>query len=215
VVSATTRMFVALMKHDEAARSLLSTLFRRRFPGLLATFPDTGSALIGYTQAVMRGPSAFSPAERELLATYVSGLNTCGFCTGVHRATAQALDMDPDLLDALLTNLDTAPVDEHMRPVLSYARSLTLTPARVSAADADAVLAAGWPERALHDTASVCGLLSLFNRLIDGLGITVPDGFYQAAATPLAGPSGYTALLPPDPADPPAPVTGTSHKATT
>ncbi|HET9258036.1 MAG TPA: hypothetical protein VFO16_22935 [Pseudonocardiaceae bacterium] len=107
------------------------------------------------------------------------------------------------LLDALLADLDTAPVDARLRPLLRYARVLILTPAQITAADAAAVLAAGWPERALHDTASVCGLLNLFNWLVDGLGITAPAGFYQAAASALSAPPGYTALRPPDPASAP------------
>jgi AhpD family alkylhydroperoxidase len=38
----------------------------------------------------LRGPSPFTVAERELIAAYVSGLNACGYCHGIHRVTADA-----------------------------------------------------------------------------------------------------------------------------
>ena len=37
-----------------------------------------------------------------------------------------------------------------MRPLLHYARKLTLEPARMTQRDADAVFAAGWGEAELH-----------------------------------------------------------------
>ena len=39
-------------------------------------------------EPVMRGPSEWSAAERELLAAFVSRLNECPFCVGVHREIA-------------------------------------------------------------------------------------------------------------------------------
>ncbi len=38
-----------------------------------------GAAHSRHTQAVMRGPSAWSVGERELMAAYVSRLNQCAF----------------------------------------------------------------------------------------------------------------------------------------
>lgn len=47
-------------------------------------------------------------AERELIAAYVSGLNRCRYCHGVHTATAELLGVEEGtlrhLIDALLTH---------------------------------------------------------------------------------------------------------------
>jgi alkylhydroperoxidase family enzyme len=51
---------------------------------VFAAFPVTSRPLLEYHQALLRGPSPFSVAERELIAAYVSGLNACGYCHGVH-----------------------------------------------------------------------------------------------------------------------------------
>ncbi|HEY2960399.1 MAG TPA: hypothetical protein VGM21_19680 [Actinomycetota bacterium] len=65
----------------------------------------------------------------------------------------------------------------------------------MTAADAGAVLAAGWEERALHDAASVCGLFNLMNRLVEGLGVHADAGYFRRSAERLAT-RGYAGLLP-------------------
>src|SRR5919201_1842541 len=138
---------------------------------VFAAFPQTSRPLLDYHQALMRGPSPFSVAERELIAAYVSGLNACRYCHGVHRATAQAFGVEEALVGALLDDVDAAPVDARLKPVLRYVGKLTRTPSRMTLADAEVVFAAGWDERALHDAVSVCALFSFMNRLVEGLGI--------------------------------------------
>lgn len=45
-------------------------------------FPEVSSKLIEYHEALMRGRSALSPGERELIAAFVSALNACQYCSG-------------------------------------------------------------------------------------------------------------------------------------
>ena len=66
----------------------------------------------------MRRPSPFTPAERELIAAYVSGVNACHYCHGVHTRTAEAFGIAPGVLEAALADLDTAPVGDRSRPQL-------------------------------------------------------------------------------------------------
>ena len=55
------------------------------------------------------------------------------------------------------------------------------------------MLDAGWEEQALHDAVAVCGLFSLMNRLVGGLGITAGEDYFAAAASRLAD-GGYSGL---------------------
>jgi uncharacterized peroxidase-related enzyme len=143
----------------------------------------------------MRGPSAFAVPDRELIAAYVSALNACRFCVGVHGAVAERFGVDPGLLELLAEDVDAAPIREELRPVLRYVRKLNAEPSQIIAADADAILAAGWPERAVHDAASICGLFNLFNRLVDGVGIVGDSEFFSAAAMMLTEPAAYGAVV--------------------
>jgi len=157
-------------------------------------FGETSKPLIDYHQILLRGPSPFTVAERELIAAYVSGLNACHYCHGVHGATAQAFGVSEGLLGDLLKDVETAEVEPRMRPVLRYVRKLTLSPSRMTTADAEDLLSAGWDERALHDAVSVCALFNLMNRLVEGLGIDAGDAYFARAAGRLSGDGGYGAL---------------------
>jgi uncharacterized peroxidase-related enzyme len=146
---------------------------------ILALNPAAGRALIDYHEAVLRGPSPLTPGERELIAAYVSGLNACHYCHGVHATTAAEFGISRDLLERLIDDPASAPVEAKLKPLLAYVKKLTLTPARMGKADADAVYAAGWSERALHDAVSVCCLFNFMNRLIDGHGVEGRAELYQ------------------------------------
>jgi hypothetical protein len=71
-----------------------------------------------------------------------------------------------------------------------------LTPSRMTPQDDEAVFAAGWDERALHDAVSVCALFNFVNRLVEGLGIQADAGYFGLAAERLAS-QGYAGLLAP------------------
>jgi AhpD family alkylhydroperoxidase len=52
--------------------------------------PETGKLLYDLAQALVRDESPLSPAERELIAAYVSSRNACRFCMSSHAAAAYA-----------------------------------------------------------------------------------------------------------------------------
>src|ERR1700758_2348539 len=62
-----------------------------------------------FTHEAMRGPSAWSVADRELMAAYVSKVNETAFCIGAHTATAGQAYQDGAKVQAVLTDLDSAP----------------------------------------------------------------------------------------------------------
>lgn len=138
---------------------------------ILKSEPDLGLPIALYHEALLRGPSPFSIAERELMAAFVSGLNACDFCSEEHEAVAERFGVQAGTLAALLADIDTAPVAEKMRPVFGFLKKLTLQPNRMVESDAEAVYAAGWEDPALYHLASICALFSFDNRLIQGVGI--------------------------------------------
>jgi uncharacterized peroxidase-related enzyme len=158
-------------------------------------FPETARPLIAYHEALLRGPSRFSVGERELIAAYVSGLNECDFCHAIHSQTAAAFGIDAQIFQALLADPGSAPIDARLRPVLSFVHKLTLSPSRMTPADAEAVFAAGWDDHALHDAVAICGLFNLMNRLVDGLGIEADAAYAQSIAQHLVV-GGYADFLP-------------------
>ena len=157
-------------------------------------FPETSKPLIEFHEVLLRGPSPFTEAERELIAAYVSGLNRCRYCHGVHTATAERLGVPQGAVQRLVEGIDAAPAPEKMKPVLRYAQKLTRQPDGVTKADADAVLAAGWDETALYHTVAVTALFNFMNRLVEGLGIELDPAYVKPASQRLAD-RGYLPLI--------------------
>ena len=162
---------------------------------IFQSFPNPARPLIEYHEALLRGESPLTVKERELIAAYVSGVNACQYCHGVHSQTAVALGIEPELLEQLLADpASTAGIDDRLRPVLAFVRKLTLTPSKMVPADAEAVFAAGWDDRALHDAVSICALFNCMNRLADGFGVPAPESYMSFAAERLVQ-DGYMQLI--------------------
>ncbi|MGO9401569.1 MAG: carboxymuconolactone decarboxylase family protein [Xanthobacteraceae bacterium] len=138
------------------------------------------------TEVAMRGPSPFTQGQRELIAAYVSGLNSCTDCHTTHAGVAAAFGVEPDLFNVLLSDIDLAPVEERIKPILRYARKLTLSPAHMTEADAAAIYDAGWGDDALYSTVLVTALFNFYNRLVDGVGLALPEGYVVEAAKRLS-----------------------------
>jgi AhpD family alkylhydroperoxidase len=66
--------------------------------GLLVKYPQTGGPLSSLAEALLRGPSSLSAADRETIAAYVSARNECAFCAGTHCAVARHLNAAQDYL---------------------------------------------------------------------------------------------------------------------
>lgn len=156
-------------------------------------FPETNEPLLRFHEILLRGPSPFVEAERELIAAYVSGLNGCRYCHGVHTATAERLGIKPGAIAALLDGNANA-IPDRMVPVLNLAKKLTQKANGVTKADADAVFAAGWEETVLYHLVAIVALFNYMNRLVEGLGIELNPGYAQTAAKRLAD-QGYLPLI--------------------
>ncbi|MBI2516463.1 MAG: peroxidase-related enzyme [Opitutae bacterium] len=157
-------------------------------------YPRLFEPLLEYHQRLLREDSPFTVAERELLAAYVSAVNACRYCAGIHEATARRFGVDEHLLARLLDDPATAPVPDRMRPVFCYVRKLTETPTKLTEADVAAFFAAGWDDRALHDAVAVCALFNCMNRLVEGFGISVTPEYFEVSSARLASDRGYATL---------------------
>jgi uncharacterized peroxidase-related enzyme len=157
-------------------------------------FPAASRPLIEFHEVLLRGPSPFTATERELIAAYVSGLNGCQYCYGVHTATAEHLGVKVGLLQRIVPEGELTEVGPKLRPVLGLARKLTLSPGSVTKADAEALSAVGWDDSALYHAVAVTALFNFMNRLVEGLGIELEPSYVAPASRRLAE-RGYLPLL--------------------
>jgi uncharacterized peroxidase-related enzyme len=145
--------------------------------------PDFYGALAKeFTHEAMRGPSAWSVGDRELMAAYVSKVNESAFCVGAHTATASRAYQDGPRVAAVLADLESAPVAEPLRATLRMLGKLTRE-GRVGAEDMRGVLAAGVSPQQVRDALAVCAAFNITDRLADAFGFELlsPEGFEAGA----------------------------------
>jgi uncharacterized peroxidase-related enzyme len=135
-----------------------------------------------FTHEAMRGPSAWSVGDRELMAAYVSTVNASAFCIGAHTATATQAYQDGPRVAAVLADLESAPVQEPLRATLRMLATLT-TEGKLNAEDIREVLAAGVSPQQIKDALAVCAAFNTTNRLADAFGFEIlsPEGFQAGA----------------------------------
>jgi len=138
---------------------------------MLGKYPRRGILLFKLLEDIKSNSSPLDRSMRELIITYTSGLNQCDFCYNTHKAVSEQLGIDEKVFDQLKTDIDSAQVDERLKPVLRYVKKLTLTPDRITQADAQHIFAAGWDEDVFLDVIFLCAVVNCMNRFVSGIGI--------------------------------------------
>jgi AhpD family alkylhydroperoxidase len=134
------------------------------------------------THEAMRGPSAWSVGDRELMAAFIAKTNECDWCTKAHVAVAERAYGGGTKVSAVLSDLETAPIEEPLRATLRILRKLTLEHT-VDAEDMRALLAAGVSRVQIEDALAVCFAFNTIGRLADAFGFFVPSPkAYEAGA---------------------------------
>lgn len=139
-----------------------------------------GTSMKKFTQEAMRGPSTWSVGDRELMAAYISKLNDCPFCVGAHSATAAQAFEDREKVDAVLGDLDSAPLEPGLRATLRMLGNLSRE-GTVSVDDMRAVLGAGVSQQQIEDALAV------------GFAFNTTDRLANAFAFELLSQEGYEA----------------------
>jgi AhpD family alkylhydroperoxidase len=132
-----------------------------------------GTPMQRVTQETMRGRSAWSVADRELMAAFVAKTNQCEWCTKAHAAVAEGACRDGARVSAVLSDFETAPIEEPLRATLRMIGKLTRERS-VTRDDMRAVLAAGVSRDQIEDALAVCFSFNTIGRLADAFGFVVP-----------------------------------------
>ena len=84
-----------------------------------------------------------------------------------------------DMVEAVLNDWRTAPIDAKLRATLGFLEKLTLKPGEVRPADVEPLRAAGVSDAAIEDAIHACVLFNVYDRMADALNFHLP------------GPAGY------------------------
>ncbi len=137
--------------------------------------PETGKPLYDLAQALLRNESPLSPAERELIAAYVSSRNDCQFCTNSHAAAARYLYWDEkSTVDLVLDDYQSAPISGKLKALLTIAGKVQQDARTVNAEDVALARQHGATDRDIHDAVLIAAAFCMFNRYVDGLASFTP-----------------------------------------
>jgi hypothetical protein len=96
-------------------------------------------------------------------------------------------------VDAVLTDFRTAPISPKDKALFGFLERVTLASKETTAADVQAVVDAGWSERAVYDAITVCALFQFYTTWVDATGVhDMPAAAYAASGERLAT-AGYVA----------------------
>ncbi len=149
-------------------------------PGITAGFafhPETNKPMRELAHILLHtsGNEAFSSRDRELIASFVSSLNTCYFCQTSHGAAAAHLNGgDASLVNSVCRDFRTAPISDKLKALLAIAEQVKIDGKQVTKHLVEEALNYGATDIEIHDTVLIAAAFSMYNRYVDGLGTWQP-----------------------------------------
>lgn len=115
--------------------------------------------IVEFFENMTQDLSELSWGEAELIAAEISRVNKSGFCRGLRSGMANALDVEPSLLES-----------EKMEVILKFAHKINQGADRITQNDIDTVTAAGWSEKTVEDVVGLVAVQTLYNVIGNSLG---------------------------------------------
>lgn len=142
----------------------------------------------------MRGENTLTRGERELIATYVSGLNDCFFCENSHGALAEHyMKCDMNFTEQMKKDFQSMELSDKLKALLTIAGSVQKSGKSVTSAQVEIAKNAGATDLEINDTVLIASLFCMFNRYVDGLDTWAPqDKESYRSIAPLRAEQGYS-----------------------
>ncbi len=158
--------------------------------GPLSISKDTAKPMLALAHQLLHAElNGLSRAERELIASYVSYLNGCIYCSEFHGAVADVHNSTPGWARKIWNDVTFKTVSPKMRALLIISGKVQGAPREVSNADIAAARAVGATDMDIHNTVLISSAFCMFNRYVDGLATNQPpqaDAIYSHRAEDVA-----------------------------
>ncbi len=152
----------------------------KEFPGIRSLFmfrPETAAPLNQLVQTLLHNPHpTLSAGERELIATYVSSLNTCKYCATIHGAIAKhQLNKNGEVVQQVIHDMENASISNKMKALLRIAAKVQAGGKQVTEKEITGARNEGATDIEIHDTVLIAAAFCMYNRYVDGLATWQPD----------------------------------------
>ena len=151
---------------------------------------DFGRPYAAMLHRVMRGPSDWTPAERELLAAYISTVNSCRYCAVGHAELACHAGLAPEV-ERLRQGNAGATADPRLRAAYDFLAAFAIGGSALGPRQIAGLQSAGVSNEATWDLVYLGFVSCIGDRIADALGFTVPTPEDVRRSWPLVRLRGY------------------------
>jgi uncharacterized peroxidase-related enzyme len=148
---------------------------REHVPGILkcfATHPPLLEQMIALASTLLFTESHLSRKVKEMIATYISALNSCPYCLDSHASSLRTQGGSDELLQALSNaNLEVPPLSLKERRMLDFVGKVTIESHKVSPDDIDLMKSVGWDQQEIAEAVHIAALFACFNRVANAFGL--------------------------------------------
>ena len=166
----------------EIYRAYMQKSGRSRVAGILKCLsprPDFLQDVIDFSAHIHFSDGHLTRHTKELIATYVSGLNRCRYCSGSHALRLQSEGTEESITQALEQgDLEAAPVTPAERALLELVATVTRHAYRTTDEEVQRLRDTGWTDPQIAEAVYITALFAFFNRIADAFGLEDP-GYRQ------------------------------------
>jgi len=173
---------IPIVEEDAATGAVAEAYadYRTRFgrdhvPGILkcfATHPPLLEQMLALASTLLFTESHLSRKVKEMIATYISALNSCPYCLDSHASALRIQGGSDELLQALYNaNLEFPSLSLKERRMLDFVGKVTIESHKISPEDIDLMKSVGWDQQEIAEAVHIAALFACFNRVANAFGL--------------------------------------------
>ncbi len=175
---------VAVVKPEHASEDLKKTydMLEQKFMVVPKVFvalslrPDLLQPLVLFVVRLMIDDHHLSRSTKELIAAYVSKINSCSYCVDAHSAMAMAQGFTEDQVKSILEDVeDSTFLDAKTKQLLQYAEKVTRHAYKITEEDVKRLHKVGCSDEEILEATLVVALFNFVDRVADALGVPVEN----------------------------------------
>ena len=115
-------------------------------------------------------------STKELIAAYVSKVNSCDYCVDAHSAMAMAQGFTQDQVKSIIEDVKGSTlIDDKTKQLLFFSEKITRHAYKVTESDIQALRDGGCSEEEIFEAIAVTALFNHMDRMADALGTPVEN----------------------------------------
>jgi uncharacterized peroxidase-related enzyme len=179
--------YISMINPENASGSLKSiyNLLEEKFHLVPKVFtalslrPDLLEPVVQFVTRLMIDDHKLGRGTKELIAAYVSKINSCAYCVDAHSAMAMAQGFTEEQVKSILQDVGGSPLlDAKTKKLLQYAEKATRHAYKINEENIQKLHEVGCSDEEILEAMLVTALFNFMDRVADALGVPV-ENFIQ------------------------------------